>query len=124
MPWFLLSASATNTWTVRTALCARSEAVSIAERNRSTRTRDKLLKWQSKRLLCPSLDGDHLPFRQLIACSTEAVIPVTNEPLQELSAIMALDGPSGAGDLSPGVDAGSAIRSEEHTSELQSRLHL
>src|ERR1051325_9059644 len=57
-----------------------------------------------------ALDGDHLPFRQLIACGTEAVIPGTNEPAQELTAIVSLDGPSGADDLSPGMDAGPAIR--------------
>src|SRR4029077_3344019 len=55
------------------------------------------------------LDVKHLPFRQLITCSAEAVIPALDESAQTFAQVNAGKIFGCAGDLSPSVHARPAI---------------
>src|SRR6185437_654325 len=111
MPWFLLSASATNTCTVRGGDWAASETLNIPRNNRSASQAWMIdlfaasLAMSRKR----TLNANHLAFSQLVTCFAEAFIPAVDKATQKLAKIVTVNHLCGTSKFGPGVHARSAI---------------
>src|SRR5258708_34604793 len=108
MPWFLLSARATNTWTVRTPFCAASDAAIKPKNNTSARQWRRNTGLIRAQLAWRREDGpseaEHASFRHFITYSTEAVIPALDERAQTFHQVRAFQVPDGGGHPRPGLD--------------------